>query len=129
MAITLEEFKARAFKDVELPGFEIGETISVKLRKVSILSLASSGKIPNSLMGVVNELFGKGASGASQEEVSKASMEHLTEMSQLLHVVAKAAMIEPKYDEVGEYLTDDQLNAIFDFSQSTVKQVTPSSAE
>lgn len=125
MAITsFEQFKQKAFKEVDLPGFEEGEVVTVRLRKVSILSLASSGKIPNSLMGVVNQLFGK-AGKASEEEVAQTSMEHLTEMSKLLNIIAESALVEPTYSEIGEYLTDEQKNAIFEFSQSGVKQVTP----
>lgn len=125
MAITsFEQFKQKAFKEVDLPGFEEGEVVTVRLRKVSILSLASSGKIPNSLMGVVNQLFGK-AGKASEEEVSQTSMEHLSEMSKLLNIIAESALVEPTYSEIGEYLTDEQKNAIFEFSQSGVKQVTP----
>lgn len=125
MAITsFEQFKQKAFKEVDLPGFEEGEVVTVRLRKVSILNLASSGKIPNSLMGVVNQLFGK-AGKASEEEVAQTSMEHLTEMSKLLNIIAESALVEPTYSEIGEYLTDEQKNAIFEFSQSSVKQVTP----
>ncbi len=125
MAITsFEEFKKKAFKEVELPGFEPGETVTVRLRKVSILSLASSGKIPNSLMGVVNKLFNS-SKEVDEEAVKETSMEHLAEMSKLLDLVASCALVEPTFDQIGEYLTDEQKNAIFEYSQGEVKQVTP----
>lgn len=126
MAITsLEQFKQMAFKEVEIPGFEDEEKVVVRLRKVSILGLASSGKIPNSLMGTVNKLFGEGKGGATAEQVASTSMENLGEMAKLLDLIAENSMVEPKFAEVGEFLTDDQKNAIFEYSQSGVKQLVP----
>lgn len=130
MAITsLEQFKQMAFKEVELPGFEPGETVTVRLRKVSVLGLASSGKIPNSLMGTVNKLFGEGRKGATPDQVASSSLENLGEMASLLDLIAAEAMVEPTFAEVGEYLTDDQKNAIFEYSQSGVKSVAPYSGK
>lgn len=130
MAITsLEQFKQMAFKEVELPGFEPGETVTVRLRKVSVLGLASSGKIPNSLMGTVNKLFGEGRKGATPDQVASSSLENLGEMASLLDLIAAQAMVEPTFAEVGEYLTDDQKNAIFEYSQSGVKSVAPYSGK
>lgn len=130
MAITsVEQFKAKAFKEVEIPGFEENETVTVRLRKVSILGLASSGKIPNSLMGTVNKLFGEGKKSADKEKVAQTSMENLGEMAKLLDLIAQNALVEPKFSEIGELLTDDQKNAIFEYSQAGVKAVTPSSRE
>ena len=126
MAVTsFEQFKAMAFKEVELPGFEEGQKVVVRLRKVSILGLASSGKIPNTLMGAVNKLFGEGQKGTTAEEVASKSVENLAEMAKLLDLIAENALVEPKYSEVGEFLTDDQKNAIFEYSQSGVKKVEP----
>lgn len=130
MAITsLEQFKQMAFKEVELPGFEPGETVTVRLRKVSVLGLASSGKIPNSLMSTVNKLFGEGRKGATPDQVASSSLENLGEMASLLDLIAAQAMVEPTFAEVGEYLTDDQKNAIFEYSQSGVKSVAPYSGK
>lgn len=126
MAITsLEQFKQMAFKEVELPGFDEGEKVVVRLRKVSVLGLASSGKIPNSLMATVNKLFGEGRKGATPDQVASSSMESLGEMASLLDLIASHAMVQPTFAEVGEYLTDEQKNAIFEYSQSGVKSVAP----
>lgn len=130
MAITtVEQFKAKAFKEVEIPGFEENETVTVRLRKVSILGLASSGKIPNSLMGTVNKLFGGKSKSATEEEVAQTSMENLGEMAKILDLIAEHSMVEPSFKEVGEFLTDDQKNAIFEYSQSGVKAMAPSSGK
>lgn len=126
MAVTsFEQFKQMAFKEVEIPGFEPGESVVVRLRKVSILGLASKGKIPNSLMGTVNKLFGEGQRGATADQVASTSLQNLGEMASLLDLIANEALVEPTFAEVGDYLTDDQKNAIFEYSQSGVKAVTP----
>ena len=119
--ITPEQFRARAFKEVEIPGFEPGERITVLLRKISIISLASSGKIPNQLMGVVAKLF----DGEGRQKKDSNSFENIVEMSKILAIIAEAAMVEPAYSEVKEFLTDDQLNAIFEYSQGVINDVTP----
>lgn len=118
--ITPAQFRAKAFKEVEIPGFEPGERITVLLRKISVISLASSGKIPNQLMGVVAKLFDEG-----NKKSGGSGFDNVVEMSKILAIIADAAMVEPAYSEVKDYLTDDQLNAIFEYSQSSVNQVTP----
>lgn len=126
MAITsIEQFRAMAEKEIEIPGYEPGDKVVVRLRKVSILGLASSGKIPNTLMGTVNKLFGAGKAKASKEEVASTSLNNLKEMASLLDLIAKESLVEPTYEEISEYLTDDQKNAIFEYSQSGVKAVSP----
>lgn len=126
MAITsFEEFKNKAQSIIDLPGFEPGETVTVKVKKVSLLGLASSGKIPNSLMGVVSKLFNS-AGNAPEAEAMKSN---IVEMTQLMSLIAKNALVEPSYEKVKEYLTDDQLSGIFDYAMGGIKQVTPIDGE
>jgi len=122
MITSAEKFKQSAVQEVEIPGNEPGEVFTVKLKKVSILAIAGKGRIPNSLMSVVNKLFGMGGK-ATNDEVTEASMQHITQMAELLHIIARESMVEPTYDEVGEYLTDDQLEAVFSFTQDGVKKL------
>lgn len=130
MAITsLEQFKAKAFQEVTLPGFEKGGTVTVRLRRVSILGLASSGKIPNSLMGTVKKLFDGTKRGVSTESAAVSALDNLTEMSRLLEVIAEQALIEPKYSEIRDLLTDDQKNAIFEYSQEGITALAPSDSK
>lgn len=125
--ITAEQFKQKAFNEVQIPGFEQGETITVCLRRVSVLGLASSGKIPNALQATVNKLFASDSSNA--KEVSQTSLSNFNEMGQLLDIIAREAMVSPTFDEVGEYLTDDQKNAIFGYSQTGIVSLTPIATE
>lgn len=119
--ISAEEFKNKSQRIIDLPGFEPGETIKVRVKKVSLLGLASSGKIPNSLMGVVSKMFNTG----SQQNTAKELSNDLVGMTQLMDLIAKNSLVEPRYEEVAGFLTDDQLGAIFDFAMEGIKQVTP----
>ncbi len=58
MAVTnIEELKAKKYIEVELPGWDVEDTFTVKLQRVNLLDLAAKGKIPNPLMGPVIDLF------------------------------------------------------------------------
>ncbi len=46
--------------EIELPGFVEGETISVRLRRPSLMLMAAEGKIPNPLSASVEDLFEHG---------------------------------------------------------------------
>lgn len=95
--------------EVKLPGWDEKPFIC-RLRRPALLALAKSGKIPNPLMTCANELFTKGTA-------EKAS---LSEMHDLLRIVAGAALVEPTLDDLdnaGIELTDQQLMTIFNYSQ------------
>lgn len=127
MAIsTLQDFINKSHKVVELPGYEPGQTLTIKIKSVSLLGLASSGKIPNALMGTVNKLFN---TAAPTTKGKAPGMDNIVELTQLMSLIAKHSLVEPTYEEVGEYLTDDQLSVIFDSAMSGVKEVTPSSGK
>lgn len=136
--ITAEQFKQRAFQVIALPGFAKGdEPIHVKIRAAGVMNLVANGKIPNTLLGKVTELFGE-TSTVTKDNVSlesitdqqkKEALEKLNktdtglqDMAQLLRVFAEATMVEPTYAEVGEYMTDEQLMTIFGAMYGEVTQ-------
>ncbi len=102
---------------VALPGWrgERGETFVCELKRPSILTLAAKGAITNPLMKTARRIF---YSGVSPSEGN------LEEEGRVLLTIAKAAMVAPTYDELeahGVELTDEQLIAIFRFTQWGVK--------
>ncbi len=101
--------------EVELPGFKDGETITVCLRRPSLLSLAESGKIPNPLLAAASELFCSGI-----KEDGKSSIK---ELGELFQIIAKASLVSPSYDEfagAGVPLTDSQLLYIYNYVRNGV---------
>lgn len=102
---------------VKLPDFSEGQPFYARLRRPSMLSLMSNGKIPNSLVITANRLFnGKGMDDRNENSMS--------EVLQLLEVICESAFVEPSYKklkEAGVHLTDQQYMAVFNYTQEGVK--------
>lgn len=97
-----------------IPGW-FGETVEVELKRPSILALAAAGAIPNPLMKTARKLFYSGINPDGGD---------LAEEGRVLLEVAKAALVKPSFDELeaaGIELTDEQLIAIFQFTQLGAK--------
>ena len=97
-----------------IPGW-FGETVEVELKRPSILALAAAGAIPNPLMKTAHKLFYSGINPDGGD---------LAEEGRVLLEVAKAALVKPSFDELeaaGIELTDEQLIAIFQFTQLGAK--------
>lgn len=99
--------------EIELPGFAAKETISVRIRRPSLMLLAAEGKIPNTLLASVEDLFEKG----DKNTVS------FKERAEIFRIVAMASLVSPSWEELqnaGVNLTDLQLLYIYNFSQTGV---------
>lgn len=108
--------------DVEIPPFVIGQTVVFKMKRPSLLSMASSGKIPNALLGEANKLF---FSGETEETMDKNTLKN---MHGMLTLMAREALVSPTYEELEENgieLTDEQLMFIYNFSQRGIVQLFP----
>lgn len=103
---------------VELPPFAEGQPFVVRLRRPSILSLITSGKIPNSLVKKASEMF---AGGTQAFDVS--DNESMQDVFKVIDVLCNAAFVEPTYSQLlenGIELTDEQLVAVFSYTQQGV---------
>lgn len=98
--------------EIELPGFTAGETISVRLRRPSLMLLAAEGKIPNALLA------------SSKTFLKKAKKAPFTQRTgEIFRIVAMASLVSPSWEELqsaGLNLTDLQLLYIYNFSQTGV---------
>ncbi len=103
---------------VELPGWE-DVAFHARLRKVSLLALIQSGHLPNELLAIAFKIVR--SQGNFNPVTQSETPEDLANFVGLLHAIAKAALVEPTYEEVGELLTDDQLTAIFVCSMQGLK--------
>lgn len=104
---------------VRLPDFGDGQPLVARVRRPSMLVLAKQGKIPNSLLNAASELFTKGGSGMDPDNEGM-----LGDMYDICHIICEASLIEPSVqmiEEAGLELTDEQLMAIFNYSQTGVK--------
>lgn len=107
---------------IRLPDFAEGMPFYARLRRPSLLALTKSGKIPNSLLTTATNLFnGKGANNDDTEDV-------LPKMFDVLDTLCEAAFVEPTFEgmkKAGVELTDDQIIAVFNYTQQGVKALEP----
>ena len=101
---------------VELPPFGPDMPFVVKLKRPSILSLAKSGKIPNTLMEAADALF----SGRQTDKKFKTSQKTLVDTCEVIEILCEAAFVSPSWEDIkqsGIELTDEQFVAVFNYVQ------------
>lgn len=123
MKITsIDELKIMAGGEVvELPAFAGDQKFYAKLRRPSMLKLAQSGQIPNSLLHTANTLF-----NGTVDQKLDADPEFMKDMFDLIDVLAEAVFVEPSWKAIkdaGIQLTDEQYMFIFNYTQHGVKAV------
>lgn len=104
---------------VRLPDFAEGQPFVARLKRPSLLVLAKSGKIPNSLLSTASQLFSKGGSGVDTDNENM-----LSDVYGICEVLCEAALVQPTLSEIkaaGLELSDDQLMAIFNYTQVGVE--------
>lgn len=104
---------------VRFPDFAEGQPFVARVRRPSMLVLAKQGKIPNTLLSAANELFSKGGSGLDDDNENM-----LADIYSICEIVCEAALKEPTYQQIkdaGIELSDDQLMAIFNYTQTGVR--------
>lgn len=103
---------------VRLPDFSDGQPFVARLKRPSMLVLAKSGKIPNQLLTTAGELFVKGSGSFDPKDKNM-----LSNFYDTCRVICEAALVEPTWEEIessGVELTDEQIMAIFNYTQAGV---------
>ena len=101
---------------VELPSFGEGQPFFARLRRPSMLALAKSGKIPNSLLATANRMF--------DSSLDTKSENMLKDFYMVMETILEASFVEPTYQEIkdaGVQLSDDQMIFVFNYTQQGVK--------
>ena len=108
---------------VRLPDFSEGQPLVARIRRPSLLVLAKQGKIPNSLLTTAGELFTNGGGGLDADNENM-----LSDMYNIMEIIATAALIQPSMADIksaGLELSDEQMMAIFNYSQTGIKALEP----
>lgn len=114
---SLEAIKKIKREDLEeLPAFLDGTPFVAKLRRPSLIHMVDLEQIPNELSVAVDELMG---GQAAQYRTS------IKERSAVLCAVAKAALVQPTYEEVEDVIDSFQLTAIWNYVISGVNALVP----
>lgn len=106
-------------KVVRFPDFAEGQPFVARVRRPSMLVLAKQGKIPNTLLAAAGELFTKGGGGMDADNADM-----LGQVYDICKIICSAALLEPTMEDIetaGMELSDDQMMAIFNYTQSGVK--------
>lgn len=117
---TIEDLQSYASGQiVRFPNFAEGQPFVARVRRPSLLMLARSGRIPNSLLSTANSLFSGdvGSAGTKNPQM-------LGEILDICEVICEAALIQPSMNDIrnaGIELSDDQMMAIFSYTQTGVK--------
>lgn len=104
---------------VRFPDFAGGQPFVARVRRPSMLVLAKSGKIPNSLLNTASELFAKGGKGLDTDDKNM-----LSNFYDTCKIICEAALLQPTMAEIesaGITLSDDQIMAIFNYTQTGVQ--------
>lgn len=104
---------------VRFPDFGDGQPFVARVRRPSMLVLAKQGKIPNTLLVAAGELFAKGGGGIDTDNEKM-----LGDMYDICHIICEACLMQPTMKEIesaGMELSDDQLMAVFNYTQTGVK--------
>lgn len=104
---------------VELPPFAEGMPFVARLRRPSMLFLAKTGQIPNTLLAKAGQLFNGGGASFDSDDTNM-----LSDVYDIAMVVIKASLVSPTIDEIhdaGLELSDDQIMAIFNYTQGGIK--------
>lgn len=104
---------------VELPPFADGMPFVAQLRRPSMLFLAKTGQIPNTLLSKAGQLFNGGGAGLDADDANM-----LSDVYDIAMVIVNAALVSPTLDEIHEAgleLADDQIMAIFNYTQGGIK--------
>jgi hypothetical protein len=129
-AITLDEIEVLAKGHlIDIPSWEPGKTIKVRVRKIDISPLIlEAGIIPDQLSLEVSTLFEDGDSKKKTPSGGGEKVDFkMDKLMPVLDAMSKAALIEPTFDEINSKypLTIDQKMAIFAFLSGGIEKIKP----
>ncbi len=113
--LSIEQLKNMATTIIEIPDFEGTSTIKIRVQKPRLIAMAAQGKIPNHLLGIVNNMM-----FPSKKEKKELNVE---EIAKIYELYCRACLVEPSYDEIKDIMTDEQMSAIFDWAMGDVKKL------
>lgn len=123
--ISAREFRKKATRIIEIDGFEPGEKIVVRIKPASLLNLLMCGKLPNNLLGTVNDLFEQTNKGKSME-LFEQDENKIKDIMEIIDLVCEQSLVEPTFEEIKDVITDTQKMQIMAEAQGNVNAAIPS---
>lgn len=113
--LNIEQLRKLATTIIDIPDFNNKGTIKVKVQKPRLMAMVAQGKIPNHLLGVVNDMmFGR------KKEKKDIKLEDVTNVYELY---CRACLLEPTYDQFKDIITDEQMQYIFDWAMGGTREL------
>lgn len=101
------------FKDnsveIQIPSFDGLDDIAIKVKRPQLMSMMAQGKIPNHLLGIATQA----TLGNQPKKGDKNDLEQAKDLAQWIEFYCTICMVEPKYEEVRDNITDDQALAVY----------------
>lgn len=94
---------------VEFPPFPSGLPFVARIWRPSIARLMMAGKIPNPLLTTAEKALGV---PEAEERKDQEAGDAVRQFGEFLDLLAGEAFLEPKWEEVRDYLSDEQLAAV-----------------
>lgn len=123
--ISVREFRKKATRIIEIDGFEPGEKIAVRIKPASLLNLLMSGKLPNNLLGTVNDLFERTEKDKPME-LFEQDENKIKDIMEIIDLVCEQSLVEPTFEEIKDVITDTQKMQIMAEAQGNVNAAIPS---
>uniref|UniRef100_UPI004025F055 hypothetical protein n=1 Tax=Candidatus Stercorousia sp. TaxID=3048886 RepID=UPI004025F055 len=134
--ISVEDFRKKATRIITIPGFTDDECFEVMIKSVSVTDMLVNGKLPNSLIKIVSDMFKSNDPKLSKDgEFNGDTMEmledpdKLKELMNMMKVIAKEALVEPKFEDIEDVITTEQIQKIFEQASGGVNKVIPNNEE
>lgn len=123
--ISAREFRKKATRIIEIDGFEPSEKIAVRIKPASLLNLLMSGKLPNNLLGTVNDLFERTEKDKPME-LFEQDENKIKDIMEIIDLVCEQSLVEPTFEEIKDVITDTQKMQIMAEAQGNVNAAIPS---
>lgn len=115
---TVDRFRNNC-TEIDIPDFDGIGRITIKVRRPQLTKMMREGKIDNPLMGVA----AKAALGKAPElkNDEQSDLELARNLSEWIEFYCSICMIEPTFDEVRDYMTDDQLLSVYSWALAPLR--------
>ena len=110
----ISQLKDKNGEIIDLPDFDENTPFNARVKRPSLMELCLNETIPNILLAEAQQLF--------EGDLKKGN---LVKYHDIMRKVAEVALVEPKYSEIKDMLTDEQLVVIFDYTQKGVVALLP----
>jgi hypothetical protein len=113
---------ADRFKDIsteiDIPDFDGIGNITIKVQRPQLTKMMREGKIDNPLMAMATQAALGKAAKPSKENMS--DTEKAKDLAKWIDFYCTICMVEPEFDEVKDYMTDDQLLSIYTWALAPI---------